>query len=143
MCLTICCIEMMCNADTQGLRYCDSWVQEHRLQTAEQAEAYYKKHEKKPAPAGWESFNQKTLFKAYDKRTKDIPVDLEVCPYPNPCSVPCDSTTGDACASAYKQNTSSRSRRPRLQIWPTDICIHFTAGVRENERSGPGVLPQR
>lgn len=53
-------------------------MQEHRLQTAEQAEAFYRKREKKAAPAGWEAFNNKTLFKAYEKRAANLPVDLEV-----------------------------------------------------------------
>ena len=53
-------------------------LQEHRLQTAEQAEAYYKKHEKRPAPAGWEAFNNKTLFEAYGRRVEGMEVDLEV-----------------------------------------------------------------
>ena len=54
-------------------------LQEHRLQTAEQAEAFYKKNEKRPAPAGWEAFNQKTLFEAYERRVDGMEVDLEVC----------------------------------------------------------------
>lgn len=57
--------------------YC---LQEHRLQTAEQAEAFYKKREKKAAPAGWEAFNNKTLFKAYERRAENLPVDMEVGP---------------------------------------------------------------
>ena len=52
--------------------------QEHRLQTAEQAEAFYIKREKKAAPAGWEAFNNKTLFEAYERRAENLPVDLEV-----------------------------------------------------------------
>ena len=54
------------------------FLQEHRLQTAEQAEALYRKREKKAAPAGWEAFNNKTLFKAYERRAQDLPVDMEV-----------------------------------------------------------------
>ena len=53
-------------------------MQEHRLQTAEQAEAFYRKREKKAAPAGWEAFNNKTLFKAYERRAGDLPIDMEV-----------------------------------------------------------------
>ncbi|GAB2267840.1 hypothetical protein Dimus_002817 [Dionaea muscipula] len=47
------------------------------LDTQETAEAKYKKWEKDPAPAGWDVFNQKTLYNAYKKRTKNIEVDLE------------------------------------------------------------------
>ncbi|CAA3030588.1 Hypothetical predicted protein [Olea europaea subsp. europaea] len=36
-----------------------------------------KKWEKEPAPAGWDVFNQRTLYNAYKKRTKNIDVDLE------------------------------------------------------------------
>lgn len=53
-------------------------LQEHRLQTADQAAELYRKREKKAAPAGWEAFNNKTLFKAYERRTEDMHVDLEV-----------------------------------------------------------------
>lgn len=59
-------------------------VQEHRLQTAEQAEAFYQKREKKAAPAGWEAFNNKTLFKAYERRAEGLPVDMEVCDLETP-----------------------------------------------------------
>ncbi|KAI3435791.1 hypothetical protein D9Q98_001849 [Chlorella vulgaris] len=47
----------------------------HRLETAETAEALYKKREKKPAPEGWEQFNQATLAAAYEKRTDKIKPD--------------------------------------------------------------------
>ena len=63
----------------QSLLTSVSSMQEHRLQTAEQAEAFYRKREKKAAPAGWEAFNNKTLFKAYERRAGDLPVDMEVC----------------------------------------------------------------
>nr|GME07678.1 pre-mRNA-splicing factor syf2 [Ipomoea batatas] len=49
----------------------------YMLDTQESAEAKYKKWEKEPAPAGWDVFNQKTLYNAYKKRTKNIEVDLE------------------------------------------------------------------
>ncbi|RAL40000.1 unnamed protein product [Cuscuta campestris] len=49
----------------------------YMLDTQEFAEAKYKKWEKEPAPAGWDVFNQKTLYEAYKKRTKNIEVDLE------------------------------------------------------------------
>ena len=55
-------------------------MQDHRIQTAEQADALYKKQEKKRAPAGWEAFNNKTLFEAYEKRSNQIPIDFEVPP---------------------------------------------------------------
>ncbi|MBA0726919.1 hypothetical protein Golax_002710 [Gossypium laxum] len=47
------------------------------LDTQEAAEAKYKKWEKDPAPFGWDVFNQKTLYNAYKKRTKNIDIDLE------------------------------------------------------------------
>ncbi|KAL9274373.1 Pre-mRNA-splicing factor syf2-like protein [Drosera capensis] len=47
------------------------------LDTQEAAEAKYKKWEKDPAPAGWDVFNQKTLYNAHKKRTKNIEVNLE------------------------------------------------------------------
>ena len=47
-------------------------TKKHLLQTAEQAEAMYKKNEKKETPFGWDVFNQKSLYNAYVKRTKNI-----------------------------------------------------------------------
>ncbi|PSC68358.1 peptidyl-prolyl cis-trans isomerase CYP19-3 [Micractinium conductrix] len=47
----------------------------YRLDTAETAEALYKKKEKKPAPTGIEMFDQATLAAAYDKRTDNIKPD--------------------------------------------------------------------
>ena len=47
------------------------------LQTAE---VLYKKRQKKEAPRGWESFNQHTLFRGFEKRTDKIEVDMEVRP---------------------------------------------------------------
>ncbi|KAK0580552.1 hypothetical protein LWI29_003348 [Acer saccharum] len=47
------------------------------LDTQEAAEAKYKKWEKDPAPFGWDVFNQKTLYNAYKKRTKNVNIDLE------------------------------------------------------------------
>lgn len=44
-----------------------------------QAELLYKKREKKIAPSGWEAFNQKALYEAYEKRTSNIPYSQEVC----------------------------------------------------------------
>ncbi|KAG8500292.1 hypothetical protein CXB51_003662 [Gossypium anomalum] len=49
----------------------------YMLDTQEAAEAKYKKWEKEPAPFGWDVFNQKTLYNAYKKRTKNIDIDLE------------------------------------------------------------------
>ncbi|KAK8613722.1 hypothetical protein V6N13_101479 [Hibiscus sabdariffa] len=49
----------------------------YMLDTQEAAEAKYKKWEKDPAPFGWDVFNQKTLYNAYKKRTKNIDIDLE------------------------------------------------------------------
>ena len=43
-----------------------------------QAELQYKKREKKIAPTGWEAFNQKALYEAYEKRTSNIPYSQEV-----------------------------------------------------------------
>ncbi|KAK9677532.1 hypothetical protein RND81_11G149700 [Saponaria officinalis] len=49
----------------------------YMLDTQEAAEQKYKKWEKDPAPSGWDVFNQKTLYNAYKKRTKNISIDLE------------------------------------------------------------------
>ncbi|XP_076894967.1 uncharacterized protein LOC143547422 [Bidens hawaiensis] len=49
----------------------------YMLDTQQVAETKYKKWEKDPAPAGWDVFNQKTLYDAHKKRTKKIDVDLE------------------------------------------------------------------
>ncbi len=38
----------------------------------------YKKRQKKEAPKGWESFNQHTLFRGYEKRSDKIEPDMEV-----------------------------------------------------------------
>ncbi|GAB4838544.1 hypothetical protein Ancab_028090 [Ancistrocladus abbreviatus] len=59
--------------DANGLDMTKAYM----LDTQEAAEAKYKKWEKDPAPAGWDVFNQKTLYNAYKKRTKNIEVDLE------------------------------------------------------------------
>ena len=45
-----------------------------------QAELTYKKREKQVAPSGWEAFNQKALYEAYEKRTSNIPYTQEVGP---------------------------------------------------------------
>ncbi|KAK9144123.1 hypothetical protein Sjap_004026 [Stephania japonica] len=49
----------------------------YMLDTQEAAEAKYKKWEKDPAPYGWDVFNQKALYDAYKKRTKNLDVDVE------------------------------------------------------------------
>lgn len=49
----------------------------YMLDTQEAAEAKYKKWGKDPAPFGWDVFNQRTLYNAYKKRTKNVEVDLE------------------------------------------------------------------
>ncbi|KAK6143360.1 hypothetical protein DH2020_023708 [Rehmannia glutinosa] len=59
--------------DANGLDMSKAYM----LDTQEMAETKYKKWEKDPAPAGWDVFNQKTLYNAYKKRTKNIDVDLE------------------------------------------------------------------
>ncbi|KAJ8765160.1 hypothetical protein K2173_010651 [Erythroxylum novogranatense] len=59
--------------DANGLDMTKAYM----LDTQEAAEAKYKKWEKDPAPFGWDVFNQKTLYNAYKKRTKNVEVDLE------------------------------------------------------------------
>ncbi|GMY05425.1 pre-mRNA-splicing factor syf2 [Fagus crenata] len=59
--------------DANGLDMTKAYM----LDTQESAEAKYKKWEKDPAPYGWDVFNQKTLYDAYKKRTKNVEVDLE------------------------------------------------------------------
>ncbi|KAL5561216.1 hypothetical protein UlMin_030963 [Ulmus minor] len=59
--------------DANGLEMKTAYM----LDTEEMAEAKYKKWEKEPAPFGWDVFNQKTLYNAYKKRTKNIDIDLE------------------------------------------------------------------
>eukprot|EP00268_Persea_americana_P068193 TRINITY_DN9465_c0_g2_i1.p1 TRINITY_DN9465_c0_g2~~TRINITY_DN9465_c0_g2_i1.p1 ORF type:complete len:312 (-),score=99.19 TRINITY_DN9465_c0_g2_i1:431-1366(-) len=49
----------------------------YMLDTQEMAESKYKKWEKDPAPFGWDVFNQKALYNAYKKRTKNIECDVE------------------------------------------------------------------
>ena len=46
--------------------------QAHMLQSAESASAQYKKQKKKPENFAWDMFNQKSLYNAYKKRTKNI-----------------------------------------------------------------------
>ena len=53
-------------------------VEIHRIQTAEHAEQMYKKQDKKVAPTGWEAFNQKALYEAYERRAGNIPYSQEV-----------------------------------------------------------------
>ncbi|KAI7840251.1 hypothetical protein COHA_006033 [Chlorella ohadii] len=45
------------------------------LETAETAEVLARKKEKKPAPEGWEQFNQASLAAAYERRTEKIKPD--------------------------------------------------------------------
>ncbi|KAH7692917.1 pre-mRNA-splicing factor SYF2 protein [Dioscorea alata] len=59
--------------DSNGLEMSKAYM----LDTQEMAEAKYKKWEKDPAPFGWDVFNQKTLYNAYKKRTKNIECDME------------------------------------------------------------------
>lgn len=59
--------------DANGLDMTKAYM----LDTQEAAEAKYKKWEKDPAPFGWDVFNQKTLYNAYKKRTKNVDVSLE------------------------------------------------------------------
>lgn len=59
--------------DANGLDMSKAYM----LDTQDMAESKYKKWEKEPAPAGWDVFNQRTLYNAYKKRTKSIDVDLE------------------------------------------------------------------
>ncbi|KAJ6809310.1 putative pre-mRNA-splicing factor syf2 [Iris pallida] len=59
--------------DSNGLDMSKAYM----LDTQETAEAKYKKWEKDPAPFGWDVFNQKTLYNAYKKRTKNIVCDME------------------------------------------------------------------
>ena len=59
--------------DSNGLDMSKSYM----LDTQDMAEAKYKKWEKEPAPHGWDVFNQKTLYDAYKKRTKNIEVDMD------------------------------------------------------------------
>lgn len=47
----------------------------HRIESAEIAQAKYEKAKKKPAPMGWNVFNQKTLHKAYEKRAELVHMD--------------------------------------------------------------------
>ena len=49
----------------------------HLLDSQEAAERAYKKHERKPAPSGWDAFNQHTLYKAFQRRADSVPVDME------------------------------------------------------------------
>lgn len=59
--------------DANGLDMSKAYM----LDTQETAETKYKKWEKDPAPYGWDVFNQKTLYDAYKKRTKNINIDLD------------------------------------------------------------------
>ncbi|KAM7256351.1 hypothetical protein ACFE04_012092 [Oxalis oulophora] len=59
--------------DANGLDMSNAYM----LDTQEAAEQKYDKWEKDPAPCGWDVFNQRTLYNAYKKRTKNVHVDLE------------------------------------------------------------------
>ncbi|PKU61855.1 pre-mRNA-splicing factor syf2 [Dendrobium catenatum] len=59
--------------DSNGLDLSKAYM----LDTQESAETKYKKWEKDPAPSGWDVFNQKTLYNAYKKRTKNIEIDMD------------------------------------------------------------------
>ncbi|WVY96621.1 hypothetical protein V8G54_028772, partial [Vigna mungo] len=59
--------------DANGLDMTNAYM----LDTQEAAEVKYKKWEKDPAPFGWDVFNQKSLYNAYKKRTKNVEVDVE------------------------------------------------------------------
>ncbi|KAG9452894.1 hypothetical protein H6P81_005798 [Aristolochia fimbriata] len=59
--------------DANGLDMSKAYM----LDTQEMAEGKYKKWEKDPAPYGWDVFNQKTLYDAYKKRTKNLQIDLD------------------------------------------------------------------
>ncbi|CAA2978508.1 pre-mRNA-splicing factor syf2-like [Olea europaea var. sylvestris] len=59
--------------DANGLDMSKAYM----LDTQDMAESKYKKWEKEPAPGGWDVFNQRTLYNAYKKRTKNIEVDLD------------------------------------------------------------------
>ena len=59
--------------DANGLDMTKAYM----LDTQEMAETKYKKWDKDPAPYGWDVFNQKTLYNAYKKRTKNIEIDLD------------------------------------------------------------------
>ncbi|CAM8976048.1 unnamed protein product [Rhodiola kirilowii] len=59
--------------DANGLDMSKAYM----LDTQDMAESKYKKWEKDPAPYGWDVFNQKTLYDAYKKRTKNINIDLD------------------------------------------------------------------
>ena len=47
--------------------------QAHRIQSIEQAQAEYEKRNKKFKPTANTAFNQRTLYKAYEHRTENIP----------------------------------------------------------------------
>jgi pre-mRNA-splicing factor SYF2 len=49
----------------------------HLLDSAEAADRKYEKAKKEETPFGWDSFNQDTLFRAYEKRIADVPYTAE------------------------------------------------------------------
>ena len=51
-------------------------MQDHRLTSAEQAQAEYQKNKKKEALPAGAAFTNKTLYKAYETRAESIPYTL-------------------------------------------------------------------
>lgn len=49
----------------------------HLLDTAETANRKFEKSQKEETPFGWDSFNQETLYRAYEKRVADVPYSEE------------------------------------------------------------------
>ena len=49
----------------------------HLLDTAEAADRAFQRSKKEETPFGWDSFNQDTLFRAYEKRIADVPYTAE------------------------------------------------------------------
>ena len=64
----------------QSVGVCRTWtrIQPFVSLPLQTAEVLYKKRQKKEAPKGWESFNQHTLFRGYEKRSDKIEPDMEV-----------------------------------------------------------------
>ena len=52
------------------------YLQAYRLATAEQAQAEYQRNKKKEALPAGAAFNNRTLYKAYEKRAAEIPYTL-------------------------------------------------------------------
>ena len=49
----------------------------HLLDSAEAADRSFQRAKKEETPFGWDSFNQDTLFRAYEKRIADVPYTAE------------------------------------------------------------------